>query len=118
MAYEGREKRKYPRTDIKAPVYYRVFGTPKSNVVSQARNVSHGGFYITTDRRIRKGTVLALEVMVPVQGAVRFLAKVIDSVPHDRGLTFGTRLEFLAVDEQQKKLSGTVARSYPAEPKR
>jgi hypothetical protein len=119
MGYEGKEKRKYQRTDIKAPVYYRVFGTVKSNVISQARNISHGGFYVSTDRRIRKGTVLALEVMVPAQGSsVKFLAKVLDSVPQDRGLTYGTRLEFLAVDEQHMKLSGTVASNYSADPRK
>jgi hypothetical protein len=113
MGYEGNEKRKYSRTNIKAPVYYRVFGTAKANVISQACNISHGGFYVTTDRRVRKGTVLALEVMVPAQGvSVRFLAKVIDSIPQDRGLIFGTRLEFLAVDQEHKKISDVVIHNF------
>jgi len=118
MGYEGKEKRKYQRNDIKASVYYRMFGTARSNVISQGRNISHGGFYVYTDRRVRKGTVLALEIMVPAQGAsVRFLAKVIDSFPQDRGLLFGTRLEFLAVDEQHKKLSDTVVRNFSTDPR-
>jgi len=113
MEYEGKEKRKYSRIDIKAPVYYRVFGTANAPVISQASNISYGGFYVSTDRRLRRGTVLTLEIMVPAQSvSVRFLAKVIDSYPQDRGLTFGTRLEFLAVDEEHKKRSDILVRNF------
>jgi len=103
--YTGVEKRKYPRTNGRFIVSYRVIPKDSNVDISQTKNLSLGGMLLTTNCQFPKGTNLALEIRLPFDpNSIMIIANVLESTEISKGIIYDTRLIFLAVDEKQRKI--------------
>lgn len=101
MAFDGAEKRRYPRIKANFIVSYRVLEESGDIDSSQTKNFSLGGMLFTTNRFFEKGTSLALRIRLPFESnPVEIAAKVVDSREIVKNLIYDTRIEF-SPDEKQ-----------------
>lgn len=113
MAYTGPERRKTPRINIHFIVSYRVFEEEDNIDISQAKNMGIGGMLLTTNRQFNPGIKLALEIRLPFDPhPIMLIAKVLESHQVIKDLIYDTRLEFLAVDENHKKVMNQTVNYY------
>ncbi|MFH1198869.1 MAG: PilZ domain-containing protein [Candidatus Omnitrophota bacterium] len=110
MSYEGPEKRKYTRAKGTFIVSYRVLEEENNIDVTQTKDLSLGGMYLTTSRFFKIGTQLAIEIRLPFDPhPIQLVGRVVNSRVITKDLIYDTRLEFLQVDEHHKKsISNTV----------
>jgi len=106
MTYSGPERRKHPRiSNAHFVVSYRIFQESNNIDVSQTKNLSLGGMLLTTNREFQPGTNLALEIRLPFDSnPIILVAKVLGSRQIIKDFLYDTRLEFLAVDENHRKI--------------
>lgn len=105
MAYVGPERRKSPRIFARFMVSYRLMEEVGNIDVTQSKNVGLGGMLLTTNRYFAPGTKLAIEIRMPVDPVpIILIARVIDSQQITKDLIYDTRLEFLAVDENHRRI--------------
>lgn len=103
--YSGQEKRKYTRINKNFVVSYRIYGDPNNIDISQTKNVSEGGMLLTTNRAFDRGTVLAIEIRLPLfRDPIRLLGKILQSKEIVHNLIYETRLSFSYMDDQSKQL--------------
>ena len=113
MAYNGQEKRKYPRLGRRFIVSYRIAEENDMIDLSQTRNVSLGGMLLTTNRIFAPGTNLLLEIRLPFETSpLKIAAKVKDSKEVVKNLIYDTRLEFVAVDEKHREVITKTVEHY------
>ena len=102
--YKGPERRKSPRINKDFVVSYRVYGDPDNIDISQTKNIGEGGMLLTTNRAFDKGTILAIEIKLPlISSPIRLLGKILDSKEIVRDLIYETRLVFTYADERSKQ---------------
>jgi len=117
MTYAGKERRKYPRVNINAVIQYRVLGVVENLNLGHTKNISIGGFLLATERQMPLGTSLLLEISLPERTEpVKLMGRVVGSDLNINGVTFDTRLEFLAIDEEHKKTIRQIIENHSLKP--
>jgi hypothetical protein len=102
-AYEGVERRKFPRAKGRFIVSYRVIPSSAGSDISQSKNLSLGGMLLTTNCLFSVGTNLALEIRLPFDpNPIMIFAKVLESKEITKNIIYDTRLIFLAIDEKHR----------------
>ena len=102
--YSGPEKRKHIRIDRNFVVSYRIYGDPNNIDVSQTKNFSEGGMLLTTNHSFDSGTILAIEIRLPlISQPIRLLGKILESKEIAHNLIYETRLIFTYMDDQSRK---------------
>ncbi len=111
----GEEKRKGPRTNIHIGVAYRVIGTLGDIKVGKIVNASLGGLLLETDRKMKPGTTLVLEIKIPghEEEPLILIGNVVESCESCNRITCDTRLEFLSVAAHDKRLLEQLVTHYP-----
>jgi len=113
MIYTGPERRKHPRITARFIVSYRVMEEEDAVDISQTKNMSLGGMLLTTNRKFKSGTTLALEIRLPFDpNPIMVIGKVVESREIIKDLIYDTRLSFLAVDERHRKAIGDTVDYY------
>lgn len=113
MAYNGPERRRYPRINSRFVVSYRVLEEKDAIDISQTKNLSLGGMLLTTNRCFKPGINLALEIRLPFDPSpIMIIGKVLESHEISKGLIYDTRLYFIAVDEKHKKIIAQTVDYY------
>lgn len=105
MAYNGVEKRRFPRINGRFIVSYRIVEENDNVDISQSKNISLGGMLLTTNRKFEPGTNIALEIRLPFDPLpIILVATVLGSREIIENLIYDTRLMFISVDERHKKI--------------
>ncbi|MBI4707157.1 MAG: PilZ domain-containing protein [Candidatus Omnitrophica bacterium] len=113
MAYGGPERRSSQRVFGRFIVSYRVLEEADNADISQTKNISMGGMLLTTNRAFDPGTNLALEIRLPFDPhPIMLIGKVIESRVITKDLIYDTRLMFLAVDENHRKVMNETIAHY------
>jgi len=113
MAYGGEERRKHPRANGRFVVRYRLFEESDNVDITQTKNISMGGMYLTTNKKFEPGVKLTLEIRLPFDPhPIMIIGKVIASHEVAKNLIFDTRLEFLAIDERHAGIIGQTVDYY------
>jgi len=111
--YKGEEKRKYPRATGRFIVSYRVIPNHNPSDISQSKNLSLGGMLLTTNCQFPVGTNLALDMRLPFDpNPIMIIAKVLESKEITKDIIYDTRLIFVAVDENHRKIIGETVNYY------
>ncbi|NIO48377.1 MAG: PilZ domain-containing protein [Candidatus Aminicenantes bacterium] len=106
------DRRRFPR--VKAPVYYRpasVFG-----MSSQTSNISLAGVRIYSNKPLKKGQALEIELLLPSGNSLKALVKVvwISALPPGSDAIYDVGLEFLNIaDDIIPKLQSVLEDSSP-----
>lgn len=113
MVYMGPERRKLPRVSTKFMVSYRILEEAEKVDLTQTKNISVGGMLLTTNKFFSPGTKLVLEIRLPIDPIpIMLIGKVIESGEVTRNLIYDTRIEFLAVDENHRRLLGQTVEYF------
>ncbi len=105
MSYSGTERRKFPRIDGRFIVSYRIFEEVNNIDITQTKNVSVGGFLLTTNRPFDSGTNLTLEIRLPFDpDPIMIVGIVVESVEITKNLIYDTRLIITNLDEKHRKV--------------
>jgi len=101
MGYSGAERRKHPRASGRFVVRYRLFEESDNVDITQTKNISMGGMYLTTNKKFESGVKLTLEIRLPFDPhPIMIIGRVLDSREVAKNLIYDTRLEFIAIDEK------------------
>jgi len=89
------DRRRFPR--IKAPVYYRPAGV--FGMSSQAANISLAGVRIYSNKPLKKGQALEIELLLPTGNALKAIVRVvwISALPPGSEALYDVGLEFLNI---------------------
>lgn len=100
MPVDFREKRAYPRIDLKAPIRYQIRGIP-SYQRALSNDISVGGMGFTCDDFIPIETSLMLEINL-LRRILKPIGKIVRScnLPHTNKNRLG--IEFVEIDPQEK----------------
>ena len=113
MAFQGSEKRKNPRAGGRFIVSYRILEENDKRDITQTKNLSLGGMLLTTNRSFALGTHLALEIRLPFDpNPIMLIGKVMESKEITKNLIYDTRIMFLAIDENHRKVIGSTVDYY------
>ena len=103
-AYDGIERRKYPR--INAAIRYTVLDDV-SEVPLSTKNISAGGIAFFAREHIAPDTRLSLAMTLPDSSAYTVTVRVVWSAPvrisSDESLRFELGVEFLSISEDERK---------------
>lgn len=84
--------------------------SPEETEVTQTKNLSLGGVLITTGKSFDKGSNLNLDIHIFNSGHLSTIStRVIESREIVKNSIYETRLEFLDINEEQKKI---ISRLY------
>lgn len=98
--YNGVEKRKGPRLDIRFVVSYKIIDPNSSFDISLTKNISQGGILLTTNRFFDVGTQLEMKIKFPFyEGMLKVIGEVVHCKEKVRGLIYETRVRFLNLDK-------------------
>lgn len=101
--YQGRERRKFPRIEKNFVVSYRLYGDAEMEETSHSKNFGGGGMFLTMNRAFDNGTILAIEIRLPlIPIPIRLLGKILESKEIAKNLIYETRLSFTYMDDQSK----------------
>jgi len=107
------ERRKHPRTDVSMEVNYHVLGVIDNLEFAQTKDSSLAGFLLRTDKEIKRGVCLVLEIPWPSRlTPIRLLGRVVDSRLSNNPITFDTRIEFLAMNEETRRIVTKLIQHY------
>ncbi len=111
MEYSGAERRKFPRMDGRFIVSYRILEEADNIDITQTKNVSVGGFLLTTNRQFTPGTNLALEIRLPFDpDPIMIVGVVIQSLEVTKNLIYDTRLSIVNLDKKHREvINKTIA---------
>jgi len=102
---ERQERRKSKRINRHFVITYRVHDRDTQYDLSQIKNISKGGLRFTTSKQYPEGTILSLELRTPVTtDRIKFLGKVVSSKVVLDGLIWDTRVAYVDMDEDTKRL--------------
>jgi hypothetical protein len=110
----GNERRKYPRVNRNFLAHYRsLVGTPEMDL-TQLKNVSVGGAMLTTRNLFKKGDYLSLKIRLPgAQDCITPAGKVVESSQIAPGAPIcHTRLEFVEIEEEDKRALSSVIENF------
>ncbi len=108
------DRRRFSR--VKAPVYYRptsLFGTN-----SQASNISLAGIRIYSNKPLKKGQALEIELLLPNGNSLKAIVRVvwINALPPGSEALYDVGLEFLNIaDDVIPKLQSVLEESSSKE---
>jgi hypothetical protein len=109
----GKERRKYPRTDVSMEVNYHVLGVIDDLASACTKDSSLAGFLLKTDHQIKHGVCLVLEIPWPSRlTPIRLLGRVVESVASKDPKIYDTRIEFLAMNDETRKLVEKLTQHY------
>ncbi len=111
MDFSGAERRKFPRMDGRFIVSYRILEEANNIDITQTKNVSEGGFLLTTNRQFQPGTNISLEIRLPFDpNPITIVGIVVASTEVTKNLIYDTRLSIVNLDKNQREvISKTVA---------
>ncbi|MFO8053110.1 MAG: PilZ domain-containing protein, partial [Candidatus Omnitrophota bacterium] len=105
--YNGPERRKHPRLNANFVVSYRIIEPPSDFDLSQTKDVSQGGLFLTTNRSFDKGTLLAMTVRFPfISEKLELTGQVVNSQERVKNLLYETHIKFKDSDEKLIKKIG------------
>lgn len=98
------ERRKFPRIEENFVVSYRLYGDAQMLDTSHTKNIGEGGMLLTTNRAFDTGTILAIEIRLPlIPIPIRLLGNILESKEIAKNLIYETRLSFTYMDNQSKE---------------
>ena len=107
------ERRKAPRSNVAIEVNYHVLGIIDNLSFAQTRNSSLAGFLLRTENEIKRGVCLVLEIPWPSRlTPIRLLGRVVESSLSDNPITYDTRIEFLAMNEETRRTVEKLIEHY------
>ena len=108
--YGGRDRRKKPRTEATIVVSYHLQGEDKNYDLTQTKNISQEGIFLTTNRKFEKGTRLDMTIQFPfLDDKIQVVGEVVGSKEVLKDLIYETRLMFYGLNGQySKKLDNFV----------
>ncbi|HOU36408.1 MAG TPA: PilZ domain-containing protein [Candidatus Omnitrophota bacterium] len=107
------ERRKHPRSDVAIEVNYHVLGLIDNLSYAQTRNSSLAGFLLRTDTEYKRGVCLVLEIPWPSRlTPIRLLGRVVESRLSNNPITFDTRIEFLAMNDDTRRVVKKLIEHY------
>lgn len=113
MDYSGEERRKHPRARGRFVVHYRLFEERDNVDITQTKNISLGGMYLTTNKQFEPGVKLTLEIRLPFDPhPIMIIGKVLESREVAKNLIYDTRLEFLAIDDKHAEIINQTVDYY------
>lgn len=105
--YNGLERRKHPRASFNFVINYRLKETLDSYDLTQTKDVSQGGVLLTTNKPLKKGAKLAMNLRIPlVPQKIALKGEVVDSREVVRNLVYETRVVFIGLDKNFFKKLG------------
>ncbi|MFH1413787.1 MAG: PilZ domain-containing protein [Candidatus Omnitrophota bacterium] len=110
MGYSGPERRNYQRVHGRFIVSYRILEDVNNADITQTKNLSLGGMMLTTNRQLRPGTKLALEIRLPFDpNPIILVGDVQESKEVTKNLIYDTRIRFISVDAKHRNtINGTI----------
>jgi hypothetical protein len=109
---QSSERRRHPRKDVSISVNYHVLGVIDNLSFAQTKDSSLAGFLLRTEHQIKRGVCLVLEIPWPSRlTPVRLLGRVVES-RLSNPVTFDTRIEFLAMNDETRKLVEKLIKHY------
>ena len=113
MIYEGPERRKAPRLEYNFVVSYRVLEEQDNVDITQTKNISLGGMWLTTNRKFNIGAKLALDIRLPFDpDPIKLVGVVVEAKEVVTNLIYDTHLAFTSVDEKHKKTINKTVEHY------
>ena len=98
------ERRAHPRTDANLVVSYRSKDIGSSYDISQSKNLSQGGMWLTTNRAFTGGSLLTMTLRLPhMPDAIEVIGKVVVSKEIVRELIYDTHVQFARLDDRARK---------------
>lgn len=110
---KGSERRKYPRALGSFVVSYRILEGNQLSDLTQTKNLSQGGFLITTNRKFDTDTALSVFIRLPFSSEkIHLTGRVVDSREVVRNLIYETRLSFVEVDDSKKQIIDATVNEF------
>jgi hypothetical protein len=107
------ERRKHPRADVAMEVNYHVLGLIDNLEFAQTKDTSLAGFLLRTKNEIKRGVCLVLEIPWPSRlTPIRLLGRVIESRLSSNPITYDTRIEFLAMNDETRRVVTKLIQHY------
>ena len=100
METEAKEKRHFPRLNLKIPLRYQPRGTPKFNN-SISNDISIGGLSFVDDGFIAPNTLLGLEINL-LSKILNPVGRIIWSSPLPHSNKYHSGIEFVELDPAQQ----------------
>lgn len=111
--YEGKDRRKDLRASGRFVISYRVISESANADITQTKNISSGGMLLTTNRQFQPGTKLSLEIRLPLDVTpIKVIGIVVDSNEVVKNMLYDTRLSFLEVPGEHKKIVEKTVNFY------
>ncbi|HNQ50166.1 MAG TPA: PilZ domain-containing protein [Candidatus Omnitrophota bacterium] len=107
------ERRKHPRSDVSIEVNYHILGLIDNLSYAQTKNSSLAGFLLRTETEFKRGVCLVLEIPWPSRlTPIRLLGRVVESCLSNNPITFDTRIEFLAMNDDTRRVVENLIEHY------
>jgi len=114
------ERRRFVRINANFVVSY-IDVTPevsKSNI-TQTKNIGLGGILVTTDRKIKAGTILKIKLMIPTAPTyVEVKVEVVGCKEKVKDLIYEIRGRFVVLKDEDKDYVYKIVESYSRSRKR
>lgn len=96
--YNGSEKRRHKRLDAHFVVSYRATDPISDFDLSQTKDISQGGVFITTSKKFEKGAGLAMIIRIPFAPyKIELIGQVVGS--EGKGSNYQTHVMFKDADQ-------------------
>jgi len=107
------ERRRHPRCDAVIDVNYHVLGLIENLSYARTGNSSLAGFLLKTDTSFKRGVCLVLEIPWPSRlTPTQLLGRVVESAPSGNEGTFDTRIEFIAMNDDTRRMVEKLIKHY------
>ncbi|MCF7873638.1 MAG: PilZ domain-containing protein [Candidatus Omnitrophica bacterium] len=105
--YKGPERRKHPRLNANFIVSYKIIEPPSDFDLSQTKDVSQGGLFLTTNKGFEQGTLLSMTIRFPfASDKLKLTGQVVNSEEKVKNLLYETHIQFKDSDEAFLKKIG------------
>ena len=112
-SYQGNERRRSPRAIGHFVVSYRILEGSKLSDLTQSKNISEGGLLITTNRKFEKGTGISIFIRLPFcREKIQMVGRVVDSKEIVRNLIYETRMCFVDLEDEKRKVIEETVKEY------
>ncbi len=93
--------------------YYDLLDPNVRYAASQLKNISLGGMLLITDRQMKLGTVLGIEVKTPFfLELTHFEGEVLESVERIKNIIYETRVKFYKLSPQAEFVLSKIIQHY------
>lgn len=114
------ERRRFVRINANFVVSY-IDVTPEvsKSDITQTKNIGLGGILVTTDRKIKAGTILKIKLMIPTAPTyVEVKVEVVGCKEEVKDLIYETRGRFVVLKDEDKDYIYKIIESYSRARKR